>query len=368
LHELSRTARGAFVALALLGLAAKTSCTSYKLTLGDDGGTGGGDGGTGGGYFDAGDGILPDAGFEVCADVGRQVELSPLDLFILLDVSGSMDYDNKWVAVSGAMKNFITRPDFSDLAVAIQYFPLRLQCDASAYQVPAVPFDLLPNNAAAIGASLDEQRMQGGTPTVPALEGTMGYVKSYLSQSPDAGRKAALVLATDGVPDNSCVGVSSGLLNNLENVATVAGNAATSDPPVKTFVIGVGKDLGALDLIADAGGTQKAILVDVAGNADVQFLNALTQIRRDALDCSFQVPGANDITRDKARVRFVPDDGTLAFGVPQVPTAGDCMQGPGWFFDDPTMPTKLTLCDATCEAVSQGKTGRLYIEFACGVN
>ncbi len=185
---------------------------------------------------------------------------------------------------------------------------------------------------------------------------------------PDAGRKAAIVLATDGVPDSSCAGSSSGLLNSLDNVALVASNAVNSDYPVKTFVIGVGKELGALDEIADAGGTNKAVLVDTAGNADVQFLAALTQIRRDALDCSFAVPDLESIQKTLARVRFVPDDGSPAIGVPPVQTVNDCMNGVGWYFDNPTLPTKLTLCDATCDEVTRGKTGQLYVEFACGVD
>jgi hypothetical protein len=176
------------------------------------------------------------------------------------------------------------------------------------------------------------------------------------------------VLATDGVPDSACEFSSSGLLNTLDNVGAVAAAAVSSDLPVKTFVIGVGKELGALDLIADAGGTGKAILVDVAGNADIQFLNALTQIRRDALDCSFLVPNTDSIEKDKARVRFVPDDGSPPLGAPPVANATACMGGQGWYFDDPANPIKLTLCDATCDAVTRGKTGQLYIEFACGVN
>jgi hypothetical protein len=373
MHELRRLPLVA-LGVGALALAGWVSCTSYKLSLnpdGSEGGAGPDDGGGQGGGGGGGDtdGILPDAGFGVCADVGRRVSLNPLALFVLLDVSGSMDYDEKWVAVSSAMKSFISNPDFDDLTVALQYFPLRQQCDKLLYQAPAVPFGLLPANRAMLGNSIDVQRMQGGTPTVPALQGVVDYTQAYLSEVPDAGLRAAIVLATDGTPDDSCVGVTDGgLANTIQNVAVIAAGAATASPPIKTFVIGVGKGLGALDLIADAGGTQKAILVDVAGNADVQFLNALTQIRRDALDCTFQVPRSDGIDATKARVRFVPDDGTPAFGAPQVLSASDCMQGLGWYFDNWATPTQLTLCDATCDAVTRGKTGQLYIEFACGVN
>jgi hypothetical protein len=371
LSELKRSvARLSPLLLGLCVLAGKVSCTSYHLVLNPDGG--GLDGSTGGGSdgSDGGDGILPDAGFGVCADVGRHVQLFPLDLFVLLDVSGSMDYDEKWVAVSSAMRSFVNNPDFDDLAVALQYFPLRLECDVGTYQTPAVPFAKLPLNRTALVSSIDVQRMQGGTPTVPALEGVVAYTQQYLAaQPPDAGHRAAIVLATDGYPDQSCAGLApGGYVNTLENTAVVAGKAAMGTPQIKTFVIGVGRGLDQLNMVADAGGTQKAIIVDVAGNADVQFLNALTQIRRDALQCSFTVPPETLVDDTKARVRFIPDDGSQAFGVEQVPDAMDCNNGVGWYFDDPFHPGTLTLCNGTCDTVTRGKPGRLYIEFACGVN
>lgn len=94
----------------VLSVISVLSCTDYRIHLDED--AGGGDGGSDGG-IDAG--LLPDAGDEsdftgeVCASVGRQVTLVPLDLLVLLDVSGSMDYDLKWVAVKSALKSFVSR-------------------------------------------------------------------------------------------------------------------------------------------------------------------------------------------------------------------------------------------------------------------
>ena len=339
-----------------------------RLDGGDAGGPGSSDAGLS--RLDAGESQEPDSGFgPVCGSDVVPIKLSPLDLLIVLDVSYSMDYDQKWLSVRSAMKSFVTGSGFKGLGVGLQYFPLRAQCRADGYQDPAVPIGTLGgagNVGATIVSSLDAQQMSGGTPTVPMLEGTTSYLKAWLTQHPD--HRAVLVVATDGMPDQTCVASEDGLPNSLANVVTVAAQAAQGDPSVKTFVIGVGNDLVALDEFAQAGGTSRAIIVDTSQNADVAFLEALTQIRRDALGCDFDVPTDSNVLRTRAQVRFVPDDGSGMQIFPKVDSRLDCGGGEGWYFDDPGDPSKVILCDQTCETVTQGKTGELNVEFGCAVN
>jgi hypothetical protein len=350
---------------------ALAACAEYQVVVQADGGGGGG-GGDGGVLDDGGTGgdggtLGMDGGiFVSCVDVGGPIVVAPLDLMVLLDVSYSMDYDDKWLSVKSALKSFTTRSDSAGLGIGLQYFPLRAQCRVDAYQAPAVPIGVLPNNATVIGNSLDLQQMSGGTPTVQALEGTTAYTKTWLSQHPT--HKSVVVMATDGVPDETCAApTDAGLSNSLDDVLVVARGAATSSPPVKTFVIGVGKSLTALNQIADAGGTTSAILVDTAMNADVAFLAALNQIRHDALGCVFTVPNFPGVQTDHGQVTFAPDDaGSPTITVPSVVDAAHCVNGQGWYFDDPTMPTKLNLCDGTCESITQGQAGQLHVEFECG--
>ncbi|MGC4118096.1 MAG: VWA domain-containing protein [Myxococcales bacterium] len=316
---------------------------------------------------DTGPAYVPDTGFGgVCSAEVKPIKLNPLDLLVVLDVSYSMDYDQKWLAVKSAMKSFVSNPDFKGLGVGLQYFPLRTQCKVDAYELPAVPIGTLGaamDVGEIIKSSLDLQQMSGGTPTVPMLEGATAYLKGWLRDHPD--HRAVLVVATDGMPDQSCTAVTEGLPNSLANVIAVADEAAKGTPSVKTFVIGVGDDLSTLDQFAKAGGTDRALLVNVKQNADVAFLNALTQIRRDALGCEFAVPDLTTIIRDQAQVRFEPDDGSGEQLFPQVDGRDFCGNGQGWYFDDPEDPRKLILCNQTCESVTQGKTGVLNVEFAC---
>ncbi|WP_437954838.1 hypothetical protein WME76_25105 [Sorangium sp. So ce119] len=65
-----------------------------------------------------------------CAGETSTAELVPLDLYIMLDASGSMDENisrnvTKWDAVTQALEAFFTDPQSAGLGVGLQYFPLR---------------------------------------------------------------------------------------------------------------------------------------------------------------------------------------------------------------------------------------------------
>lgn len=87
-------------------------------------------GGTGGTFVDAGGGsggFDPDA--DSCAGELTQGERRPLDMYVMLDVSGSMLADaapgvSKWSAVRSALQGFVNSPESAGLGVGIQYFPL----------------------------------------------------------------------------------------------------------------------------------------------------------------------------------------------------------------------------------------------------
>ncbi len=260
------------------------------------------------------------------------------------------------------MKPFISKPQFYGLGIGLQYFPLRAQCSIDAYAMPAVPFGTLPDATARLEASLDVQQMPGGTPTVPVLEGTTRYARSWAQNHP--GRQTVIVLATDGVPDETCAAAPpGGLSNSLENVKTVASGAAAASPPIRTFVIGVGKDLVALNQIAAAGGTGQALLVDTQINADIAFLDALNTIRNNALGCSFAVPYVKGTDPANAHVRLIADTPGHSFVAERVSERATC----GWYFEGTVPNNKVVLCPTSCDAMNNAGAGRLYVEFGCSI-
>jgi hypothetical protein len=68
--------------------------------------------------------------FLACASATVRAQNLPLDLFFMLDSSGSMDdlvaaQTSKWTAVTSAMSGFVDDPASAGIGVGLQYFPLR---------------------------------------------------------------------------------------------------------------------------------------------------------------------------------------------------------------------------------------------------
>ena len=196
----------------------------------------------------------------------------------------------------------------------------------------------------------------GGTPTLPALGGAIGYAQQIQSQHP--GEKVAIVLVTDGEP-NDCS-------SSVPGVATLAATVAKTIP---TYVIGVGGALQNLDAIAFGGGTSKATIVQTNNPQQTaqDFQNALNSIRGLTLACEYKVPPApNGTTIDysKVNVVFTPTNAaqeTLVY-------SQDCSNPKGWRYDDPKAPTKIQLCSGSCNAVQQDKSGKIDVVFGCKTN
>jgi hypothetical protein len=143
--------RACGVVVSLTGLGAAFACSPAdkgskgvdpNLGMSAKGGTGasGGSGGAGGTIIAAGGGggdviaggmgqgaIAGTGGPETCADMITPGMAVPVDVYVMLDISGSMvDPDpTKWAAVKSALGAFFADPTSAGLNVAVQYFPLR---------------------------------------------------------------------------------------------------------------------------------------------------------------------------------------------------------------------------------------------------
>jgi hypothetical protein len=306
---------------------------------------------------------------EACVTDTAEARLTPLDIALAVDTSYSMDFDAKWQSVSGALLTFASAPRYKNLGVALEFFPELAQCSVSDYTVPAVPMTELPAAEAPLRSAVTAQRMAGGTPLVQVLSGMGSYVKTHASQHVD--RRAVLVLATDGIPDDTCAGQSFTPPNSLTNAAAMARQLAEGTPPIPVFVIGVGSELAALDQIAVAGGTQRAILVEVGSDTNRKFLNALDGIRRRSLGCEYAIPapstGEIDFAAVNVRFSQAGSEAETFFYVANAAACGAEARG-SWHYDDAARPTKIVLCPSTCSRVSSATDGRVDTVFGCKRN
>jgi Mg-chelatase subunit ChlD len=322
----------------------------------------------------------------VCSAEVREGQRVPIDMYFLVDSSGSMadavSGGSKWDVVSSALTGFLQDPRNAGTGVGIGYFPTIAtscskgqpgclcipivnlcfvteggSCEVSDYSTPAVKL-ALPSQPAALVSDINGHEVGGDTPTRPALEGALAYLSQWADQHPE--RKSLLILATDGEP----VGCDS---NTPQDVADVAARALAGPNAIRTFVIGVGSSLVSLNLVAQAGGTEHAFLVDTGGDVAKEFGDALDQIRGAAASCDFSIPedAADDpIDPSKVNVSYLPNGTKTPTRVPQT-FMGDpknCDDAGGWYYDNPASPKLIKLCESTCEALSAGS---IQVEFGC---
>jgi hypothetical protein len=338
--------------------------------------------------------IDPDAG---CAGQASKATLLPLDMFIMLDQSGSMTDPvagggNKWQAVTAALQAFVTQPGLTGVSVGIQYFGLPPSgacpttctsdaqcgnygpcdsffgclgcafggdsCDPNDYAQADVGIAPLPGNAAALISSLNAHSPATATPTSAALAGGIQFSKQWETAHPN--HVTVHVFATDGDPTECDT-----TLSNIDGIAAAGANGA---PSILTFVIGVGSSLTALNGIAAAGGTTSAFIVDTNQNTNQQFLMALNAIRGSALGCVYTIPKSDGgmVDLGKVNVQYTPGGGGPTEEFPRYDDQAHCpTSGDGWYFDNNQTPTQINLCPKTCDKVSKDSMGEVNIVLGC---
>jgi hypothetical protein len=343
------------------------------------GGGNNGAGGTGAGGTAGGD--------KSCTAVGAMAMQLPVDIFVMLDRSGSMLNDInddgsmgnnpppapgvpvKWTATVEALTKFVNAPAASGFRIGLGVFPRgggggfgggnNGSCQPQDYAMPVVPVTELPGGAMAFTDALavptNAAQKGNGTPTLPALRGAIMHAQQYEQMM---GRRLAIALATDGMPN--------GCNSNAQNVSDAAMMGANLG--IYTFVIGVGKKLDNLNQIAVAGGTKAAYLVEMA-TAD-ELAKAFTEVQNQAakLACSFMIPpppAGMSLDPAKVNVRFNAADPMKSFQVGQVANRQACGAQGGWYYDNPSNPRTVSLCDASCAQVNSSGGGGIELLFGC---
>jgi hypothetical protein len=324
----------------------------------------GGEAGMFGNAGTGGDGLDASPDYACPPLVTDDLERRPLDMFILLDQSGSMSLGvDRWTPITTAIKNFVLAPEAAGTGLGIGYFgvypdgPLAdpttpPSCEPSDYERPDVPITVLPDARPLIVASLDAHHPAGETPTTPALQGTMRYALAWAAAHPE--RRTVVVLITDSEPQG-CTG------NDVPAVAKVAAAALASTPSVETHVIGIGNVTGIFE-IAQAGGTTATIVPDGQdANSGPFTLEVLHTIRKNATLCEFvlPVPAGQALDFDHLHMVYQPTGGE-AERLGYVGERGCTVQGGGWYYV--ASAHSATLCPFDCERVLLDGTVRLELD------
>lgn len=95
------------------------------------------------------------------------------------------------------------------------------------------------------------------------------------------------------------------------------------------------------------------------------------QLAREVVDgaslpCELEVPTAGpDFMLDPAEANVVVTEAGVSRTPPRVSSPADCGDEPGWYFDDPVAPSRITLCPASCQAI-EASTDPASIEVELG--
>jgi len=359
----SRLSQGAIAALFLIGSAMAASCDDPAD--GTAGSAAGGNGGTSTSEASSSSGIS-----NACADATITPERVPLTMYIMFDKSGSMLYDQKWSGAVTALIAFFQDADSAGLNVALRFFPddqpvagcNEIACDANACAAPLVDVGELNDQPAyadphqkALVDAVNSRSPGGETPMYPALAGATQWT---VAQADPANKRSVVILVTDGEPN--------GCNEDPSAIAALAGDAY-AQAEVLTYAIGMpGSNLAQLDQIAQLGGTGQAFVVASGVNTDLQ--KALEKIRTVELACTFPVPTSEQVGKEvepgEVNVTYASGGGDPQT-IPQVANAGACGADGGWYYDNASAPTEITLCPATCDVVKNDPDAALEIVLGC---
>ncbi len=325
---------------------------------GTSGGTSGGAGTSGGSGFGQAEGgagpssvVTPTS---ACATSSAGAALLGVNLVFMVDRSGSMKDNSKWTSCVAGLKAFFADPSSKGLSASMQFFSQPDDCNVASYATPDAPMRALPDPLA-FSTRLDMTSPNGGTPTLPAMQGAIQYAQQVKAGITN-GEKVVIVLVTDGDPN--------GCNSDPNNVAAAAATVAATIP---TYVIGVGPDAVNLNTIATGGGTAPAIMIATSNPAQItaDLEKAIGAIKKASLGCSYGLPAppaGKTLDIGSVNVNYTPGGGALT----TLPYSADCSKANGWHYDSPVNPTQIVMCPASCSTLQADMTGgAIDIVFGC---
>lgn len=340
-----------------------------------------------------------------CAATAVETLPIPLDMYVVLDRSGSMNLPqslpvgnvtpgggdcnvgdttaSRWCYSINALDRFFGSSAAEGTEMALQFFPagdctnspspLLYGCCDSGSCCKGAPEakpeikGMLPEARPSLVAALNAATPWADrTPIEAALRGIINYTASATRP----GRQMMGLLVTDGGPE--------GCQSNAATLAAlVRGHRLATGIPI--YVVGTqGAAYSWLESVAEAGGAplhdthcaggvKPCHFYDVASAKPDVFIEVLQQIRRAAIACTYAMPtgDAGLVDPSEVAVSFSPSGGGAAARVPRISTAGACGDTAGFFYDDNDSPNVISLCPASCDALRAGDGGKVELLLGC---
>jgi hypothetical protein len=252
-----------------------------------------------------------------------------------------------------------------DTSLAFNVMSLSNDCSGSSYDPALIASTSLPvTSDSALVQRISDENFSGGFGT--RIEGALRGIANYTDNHRTSGREMIGVLITDG-DATSCD-------TNNAHLATIIADHLTSTG-LRTFIIGMdGANATKLEELAVAGGADPHDdfcggvaapchywnVGDASGDVLASALQAISQ-QAVPLPCEIDVTGLTapeNEELDYGKVNVTLTQGDVVTTIPQVPMAASCpTDQPAWYYDVPSAPTTIVLCENACDTVTAAGDG-----------
>jgi hypothetical protein len=200
----------------------------------------------------------------------------------------------------------------------------------------------------------------GSTPAYPAMRGALDW--AIARQALTTNEANVVIFITDGDPNGCFQGGSAGSTNLA--IANAVEDAYLNHD-VKTYTVAMeGANVIALDNMARRGGTGQSFVVGASNSLQVaaDLSAALRSIAGQNVACQFALPNQGLFDPYSATVAYTPGSGATQ-ALARRATSADC--GTGWYYDNITNPTSITLCPSTCATIQADANAKLQVHLGC---
>jgi len=292
----------------------------------------------------------------VCDEQDFDIELSPVRLMILQDVSASMTEGSptKWSQAVPALTSLLTTWQGQQIEFGFDVFPDNSQPLWGCGVSDPILIDTSPGTE---GDIIDYLNDTGNTPngaSTPLYCGMANFLEpSYAPVFSEAGVQSYLLVVSDGA-DLCGVNCSIWGAANASQLGQVTADLLAGG--IKTFVIGFGADVSEsqLDAIALNGGTPFDTFFEATDQSDLEA--AFEAIAYEVISCVYDVQDPN-ATADPENVNFF-FDGEIVYNDP------GCEVGTGWTWVDETH-TQVEFCPDACELLQGNPDTEITAMWGC---